>query len=57
MTAKHEGGAAAWLVGTLVVPSVHRHKLPLPQELWPYQSLFKPLVTGDQKASLANLSP
>ena len=31
--------------------------LPLPQELWPYQSLFpEPLVVGDQKASLASLS-
>ena len=55
---EHEGGAAAWLVGTLVAPSVQGHKLPLPQELWPYQSLFfKPLVAGDQKASLASLSP
>ena len=52
-----EGGSAAWLLGTLVVPSVQRHRLPLPQELWPYQSLLKPLVAGDQKASLASLSP
>ena len=51
---EHEGGPAAWLVGTLVVPSVHRHKLPLPQELWPF---FEHLVAGDQKASLASLSP
>ena len=32
-------GAAAWLVGTLVAPSVQGHRLPLRQELWPYQSL------------------
>ena len=43
----HEGGAAAWLMGTLVVQSVQRHRLPL----------FKPLVAGDQKASLVSLSP
>ena len=51
-----EGGEAAWLAGTLVVPSVQGHGLPLLQELWPYQSLFfQPLVAGDQKASLASL--
>ena len=37
---EHEGGAAAWLAGTLAVPSVQGHRLPLPQELWPYLSLF-----------------
>ena len=35
-----EGGADAWLEGTLAAPSVQGHGLPLPQELWPYQSLF-----------------
>ena len=55
---EHEGGAVAWLAGTLVAPSVQGHVLPLPQELWPYQSLFsEPLEAGDQKASLASLSP
>ena len=54
----HEGGVAAWLSGTLAVPSVQGHGLPPPQELWPYKSLFfKPLVTWDQKASLASRSP
>ena len=52
-----EGGAAIWLVGTLAGPSVQGHRLPLLQELWPYQSFFEPLVAGDQKASLAILSP
>ena len=33
-------GAAAWLLGTLEVPRVQGHGLPLLQELWPYQSLF-----------------
>ena len=54
---EHEGGTAAWLVGTLVVSSVQGHGLPPLQELWPYQSLFEPLVAGNQKASLASLSP
>ena len=54
---EHEGGAAAWLAGTLAAPSVRGHGLPLPQELWPYQNLFsRPLVAGNQKASLASLS-
>ena len=39
-----EGGAAAWLVRTLVAPSVQGHGLSLPQELWPYQSLFLSLL-------------
>jgi len=46
-----EGGTAAWLAGTLVVPSVQGHGLPLPQGLWPYQSFFEPLVAGNQKTS------
>ena len=41
---EHEGGAVAWLVGTLAAPSVQGHRLPLPQELWPYQSLFSSLL-------------
>ena len=53
---EREGGVAAWLVGTLAAPSVQGHGLPLLQELWPYQSFFKPLVAGNQKASLASLS-
>ena len=54
---ENEGGVAAWLVGTLAAPSVQGHGLPLLQELWPYQSFFKPLVAGNQKASFASLSP
>ena len=57
MRVEHDGGTAAWLVGTLVVPSVQGHGLSPQQELWPYQSLFfQPLVASDQKASLAGLS-
>ena len=29
----HEGVVAAWLAGTVTVPSVQGHRLPLPQEL------------------------
>ena len=56
MRVEREGGVAIWLAGTLAVPSVRGHGLPLLQELWPYQSFFKPLVAGNQKASLASLS-
>ena len=51
------GSRSVWLAGTLVALSVQGHGLPPPQELWSNQSLFKPLVAGDQKASLASLSP
>ena len=39
----YEGSSAAWLVGTLVAQGVQGHKLPLPQELRCYQSLFSSL--------------
>ena len=54
MRVEHEDSAAAWLAGTLAVPTVQEHGLPLLQELWPYHSF---LVVGDQKASLASVSP
>ena len=58
MRVECEGGTAAWLVVTLAVPNVQGHGPPLQQELRPYQSLFfEPLVVGNQKASLASLSP
>ena len=53
---ERESGTAAWLVGTLAAPSVQGHGLVLPQEVWPHQSFFEPLVASDQKASLASLS-
>jgi len=40
VTVEREGGTAAWLAGSLAAPSVQGHGLPLPQELWTYQSLF-----------------
>ena len=52
---EREGGAAAWLVGTLVAPSVQGHRLPPVMAL--SESFFEPLVTGDQKAFLASLFP
>ena len=58
MRVEHEVGAAAQLAGTLAARSVQGHRQPPRQELWPYQSLFsEPLVAGDQKPSLASLSP
>ena len=44
VSVEHEGGAAAWVAGTLAAPSVQGHGLPLPQELRPYQSLFSSLL-------------
>ena len=52
--AEHESTEIAWLVGTLVAPSVQGQILLSCQELWPF---FEHLVAGDQKASLASLSP
>ena len=37
---EREVSAAAWVAGTLMVPSVQGLRLLQPQELWPYQSLF-----------------
>ena len=56
MKVEREGGAAAWLSGTLAMPSVQGHRVPPLQGLWPYQGLFEPLGADDQKASLASLS-
>ena len=57
-----QGGPATWLVGTPVAPSVQGHGLPPLQEYGPIRVFFfffffEPLVAGDQKASLASLSP
>ena len=41
--ARSGGGAAAWVAGTLAIPSVQGHGLPPPQELRPYQSLLSSL--------------
>ena len=52
-----EGGPAVWLAGTLAAPGVQGYGLSSLQKLWPYQSLLSHYVAGDQKASLASLSP
>ena len=57
MRVEREGGIAAWLAGTLEAPSVQGLGLPPPQELWPNQSYIEPFAAGDQKVSLASLSP
>ena len=41
---EREGGAAAWLAGTLAAPSVQGHGLPQLQELSPYQNFFVSLL-------------
>ena len=58
MRAKPEGSTAAWLAGTLAVPNVQGHRAITPVVEAVYQSLFfKPLLAGNQKASLASISP
>ena len=53
-----EGGAAAWLAGTLAVPSVQGTQTASTAGVAALsETFFKPLVAGDQKASLASLSP
>ena len=44
MKVDYEGGKAASITGIRVVPSVQRHGLPPPQELWPYQNPFLSLL-------------
>ena len=52
-----EGGTAAWLVGTLVVPNVQGHRTASAAGVMALsESFFEPLVATDQKASLASLS-
>ena len=57
MRVELEGGTAVWLVGTLAAPSAQGHGLLSLQGLRLSESFFKLLVAGDQKASLASLSP
>ena len=58
MRVEGQGGTAAWLVGTLAAPSVQGHGLLQPRIYGPIRVFFsEPLAAGDQKASLASLSP
>ena len=53
-----EGDAAAWLAGTLAVPSVQGTQTASTAGVMALsESFFEPLVAGDQKVSLASLSP
>ena len=55
--AEREGGAATWLAGTLAVASVQGHwTVSVAGVMALSESFFKPLVAGDEKASLASLS-
>ena len=55
---EHEGGAAAWFAGTLVVPMYSgAWTASMAGVMTLSESFFEPLVAGDQKASLASLSP
>jgi len=53
----HEGGAAAWLAGTLATQSVQGHGLPPSQELWPYLSLFRASCTWGSEGLFVQSSP
>ena len=48
MRVEREGGTAAWLAGTQTASAAGVMAL---------QSFFEPLTPGDEKASLASLSP
>ena len=53
-----EGDAAAWLAGTLVAPSCAGTWTASATSIIALsESFFEPLAAGDQKASLASLSP
>ena len=52
---EREGGAAAWLVGTLAVCGTRTASAAGVMAL--SESFFEPLVAGNQKASSASLSP
>ena len=55
MRVEREGGAAAWLVGTLAVCGTQTASAAGVMAL--SESFFEPLVADNQKASLASLSP
>ena len=51
-----DGGAAAWLAGTLAAPTAQGHGLPRSRSYASTEPLFEPLVAGDQ-ASLSVSPP
>ena len=57
MRVEREGGSAVWLAGTLVCQLRRDMTASAPGVMVLSESFFEPLVVGDQKASLASLSP
>ena len=57
MRVECEGGAAAWLAGTLAAPSVQGLACLRGRSYGPIESFLEPLVADDQKASLVAFSP
>ena len=57
MRAEHEGGAAAWLAGTLGAKCAGAQTASATGVMALSESFFEPLVAGDQKASWACHSP
>ena len=57
MRVEHEGGAAAWLAGTLAAQCSGTQTASTPGVMALAESFFEALIAGDQKASLASLSP
>ena len=55
MRVEREGGSAAWLVGTLAVPTVQGHSASAPGVMVLSESFFKPVVAGNQSFSIAPL--
>ena len=56
MRVEREGGAAAWLAGTLAAQSVQGQTASTTGVMALSESFFEPLVAGNQKASLTSLS-
>ena len=57
MKAEHEGGAPAWLAGTLAMPRVQGQTASTAGVMILSESFSEPLVGVNKKASLASLSP
>ena len=61
MRAEHEGGAPAWLAGTLAMPGCSGTQTASTAGVMALSvmalSFLEPLVAGNQKASLGSLSP
>ena len=54
---EREGGTAAWLVGTLGSTKCAGTQTTSVEGYGPISVFFEPLVAGNQKASLASVSP